>query len=195
MKLIRNTGNDRVIDELRQALTPPSTLELASPAFSLFAFAEMRDLLERLEACRILLPRTKEDELGLTELESDRPFRNRLQLRWLARECVVWIRTKVELRNAPAVLPQSILIAGKQDSERHRVITGNCSFTTEGLGITPGNQSASYSLPKNPKNLQFSGHGFRAFGIRCQRLRITKLPFWHVFRNWQIQRHHRLFTT
>jgi hypothetical protein len=38
MKLINNTGSDRVIDELRQTLVPPSSLDLASPAFSLFAF-------------------------------------------------------------------------------------------------------------------------------------------------------------
>jgi SNF2 family DNA or RNA helicase len=160
MKLIRNTGNDRVIDELRQALTPPSTLELASPAFSLFAFAEMRDLLEKLETCRILLPKTKEDELGLTGLESDRPFRNRLQLRWLAKECAAWIKTKVELRNAPAVLPQAILIAGRPDSERHRVITGNCAFTTEGLGITPGNQFSLIQSSEKPEESAILGSWF-----------------------------------
>ena len=58
MKLIKNTGSDRVIDELRQTLAPPSSLDLASPAFSLFAFAELRDLLEKLDACRVVLPAT-----------------------------------------------------------------------------------------------------------------------------------------
>jgi len=31
MKLIKNTGNDRVIDELRQTLAPPSSLDLDLP--------------------------------------------------------------------------------------------------------------------------------------------------------------------
>ena len=140
MKLIKNTGSDRMIDELRLTLAPPSSLDLASPAFSLFAFAELRDLLEKLDACRVVLPTTNGGELGLTGSETDRAFRNRLQLRWLARECAAWIKKKVELRSAPALLPQSILIVGRQDSELHCVITGNCAFTTEGLGITPGNQ-------------------------------------------------------
>jgi len=35
MKLIKNTGSDRVIDELRQTLAPPSSLDLASPRFPL----------------------------------------------------------------------------------------------------------------------------------------------------------------
>jgi hypothetical protein len=140
MKLIRNAGGDRVIDELRQSLLPQSSLDLASPAFSLFAFAELRQLLEKLDACRVVLPAANDYDLGLTGTDADRAFRNRLQVRWLARECARWIQKQVELRGAPASLPQSILIAGRRESHLHRVITGNCAFTTEGLGITPGNQ-------------------------------------------------------
>jgi hypothetical protein len=112
-------------------------LALASPAFSLFAFAELRDLLETLDSCRIVLPAIDQDDLGLTGSDADRSFRNRLELRWLARECSTWIRKRAEVRGAPALLPQSILIAGKPQSETQRVITGNCPFTTEGLGVTP----------------------------------------------------------
>src|SRR5208337_3627284 len=149
MKLIKNTGSDRVVDELRQTLAPPSSLDLASPAFSLFAFAELRDLLEKLDTCRVVLPATNGDELGLTGSDTDRAFRNRLQLRWLARECRAWMK-KVELRGAPALLPQSILIAGKPESKLHRVITGNCAFTTDGLGVTPGNRFSLIQCSEKP---------------------------------------------
>ena len=160
MKLIKNTGSDRVIDALRQTLAPPSSLDLASPAFSLFAFAELRDLLEKLDACRVVLPATNGGELGLTGTDTDRAFRNRLQLRWLARECGAWIKKKVELRGAPALLPQSILIAGKPDSELHRVITGNCAFTTDGLGITPGNQFSLIQCSEKPEESAILGSWF-----------------------------------
>jgi len=160
MKLIKNTGSDRVIDELRHALTPPSSLDLASPAFSLFAFSELRDLLEKLDTCRVVLPPVTGGDLGLAGAEADRAFRNRLQLRWLARECAAWIRKKVELRGAPASLPQSILIAGKQDSGRHRVITGNCAFTTEGLGVTPGNQFSLIQCSEKPEESAILGSWF-----------------------------------
>jgi hypothetical protein len=160
MKLIKNTGSDRVIDELRQTLTPPASLDLASPAFSLFAFAELRDLLEKLDTCRVVLSTTNGSELGLTGSDGDRAFRNRLQLRWLARECATWVEKKVELRSAPALLPQSILIAGKQDSELHRVITGNCAFTTEGLGVTPGNQFSLIQCSEKPEESAILGSWF-----------------------------------
>src|SRR5713101_5194734 len=160
MKLIKNTGSDRVIDELRQTLVPQSSLDLASPAFSLFAFAELRDLLEKLDACRVVLPLANGGELGLTGWGTDRAFRNRLQLRWLARECAEWIKKKVELRGAPALLPQSIFIAGKPESEHHRVITGNCAFTTEGLGITPGNQFSLIQCSEKPEESAILGSWF-----------------------------------
>src|SRR5271170_7177808 len=105
MKLIKNSGSQRVVDELRHSLLPSSFLALASPAFSLFAFAELRDLLETLDSCRIVLPAIDQGDLGLTGSDADRSFRNRLELRWLARECSTWIRKKVEVRGAPALLP------------------------------------------------------------------------------------------
>jgi SNF2 family DNA or RNA helicase len=150
MKIIKNTGSDRVFDELRQSLAPPSSLDFASPVFSLFAFAELRGLLERLEPCRVVLGSNGGD-LGLTGADTDRAFRNRLNIHWLARECAAWIQKKVELRGAPGPLPQSILIAGKPDSGLHRVITGNCAFSTEGLGITPGNQLSLIQCSEKPE--------------------------------------------
>ena len=204
MKLIKNTGSDRVIDELRRTLAPPSSLDLASPAFSLFAFEELRDLLEKLDACRMVLPAINGSDLGLTGSDADRAFRNRLQLRWLARECGAWIKKKVELRGAPALLPQSILIAGKPESQLHRVITGNCAFTTEGLGVTPGNQFGLIQCSEKPEESAILGSWFAslwntlpasdqqkaAFLSRLQELADPKAPslvyyltLFHIFRD------------
>ena len=74
--------------------------------------------------------------------------------------CGMDYEKKVELRGAPALLPQSILIAGKPDSELHRVITGNCAFTTEGLGITPGNQFSLIQCSEQPEESAILGSWF-----------------------------------
>jgi hypothetical protein len=204
MKLIKNTGNDRVIDELRQTLAPQSSLALASPAFSLFAFAELREVLEKLDTCRMIVPAVNGADLGLTGSANDLVFRNRLQVRWLARECAEWIRKNVELRTAPALLPQSILIVGKSDSEHQRVITGNCPFTTEGLGLTPGNQFSLIQCSERPEESAVLGGWFTslwntltgadqckaAFLARLQALVDPKAPaiiyylvLFHVFKD------------
>jgi helicase-like protein/SNF2 domain-containing protein len=162
MNLIKNTGSDRVVDELRRILPAPSSLDLASPLFSLYAFSELRDLLEKLDTCRIVLPETKANELGLTGSNADRASRNQLNLRWLARECSAWVKKKVELRMVRASLPQSILVGGKANSDHRRVITGNCPFTTEGLGITPGNQFSLIQCSEKPEESATLGSWFSA---------------------------------
>lgn len=140
MKLIKNSGTDRVLDVLRKTLAPHSSLDIVSSSFSLFAFAEVQTMVEKVDHCRLVLPTTDGANLHLLGSEADRPFRNRLQTRWFARQCIEWMQKKVELRGAPAVLPQATVIASHSDPERCRVLTGNCPFTTDGLGITPGNQ-------------------------------------------------------
>ncbi len=162
MKLIKNGGNERVIDELRKCLAAQSALDIASPAFSLFAFGEVRELLKNLAKCRIVLPETKAGGLALLGTESDRPFRNRLHTRWLARHCAEWIEKKAEVKRAPGTIPQAALITESTDPALSRVITGNCPFTTEGLGITPGNQFSLIQSSENADECAMLGSWFTA---------------------------------
>jgi hypothetical protein len=140
MKLIKNSGNDRVVDALRESLVSHSALDVASSAFSLLAFGEVWKLLAILDRCRIAVPEDQGGGLGLLGGVADRTFRNRLEGRWLARLCAEWIDEKTEVKRVPGMIPQSALIARNPDGAGDRVIIGNCPFTTEGLGITPGNQ-------------------------------------------------------
>ncbi len=162
MRLIKNAGNDRVVDELRKCIAPHSSLDVASPALSFFAFADVCEVLAQLDHCRLILPITEGNNLGLFGSEMDRPFRNRLQGRWLARLCAEWIKNKTELRGATGVLPQSTLIMGHMDAALRRVITGNCPFTTDGLGLMPGNQFGLIQCSENPDEWNMLGAWFTA---------------------------------
>jgi hypothetical protein len=204
MKLIKNSGTDRVVDELRNALRQPSSIDLATPSFSLFAFAELRELLQSLERSRVVLPALSDGDLQLTGSDADRAFRNRLQIPWLARECADWIATKADVRCAPTTLPQSIIIAGSEASESPRVITGHCDFTTDGLGITPGNQFSLIQCSEKPEESALLGSWFTslwnalpasdqqkaAFLARLQDLSASKPPsliyyltLFHIFKD------------
>ena len=55
MKLIRNSGNDRVIDRLREWLTADLAIDFMTPTFSVHAFAETREFLDKAGRCRLLL--------------------------------------------------------------------------------------------------------------------------------------------
>lgn len=150
MKLIKNTGNDRVMDELKKVLAPKSSLDVATPSFSLFAFAELQDLLLKLNHSRFVMPLFSGNDLNLCGGgAAERSFRNRLQTRWIARQCTDWVTKNVEVRSIAGALPQAAIIITHPDVAFRRAITGNCSFTSEGLGLTPGTQFSLIQCSEN----------------------------------------------
>ena len=136
MKILRNAGNDRALDHLRRWLESGSALDVVSPSFSLFAFAELRELISKVERSRLLLGDIGGVASTLFGGESDIAFRGRLQGRWLASLAAEWIRSRVEVRHAPKSPPQSLIYVGRTAAGPSALI-GSCSFTTEGLGVTP----------------------------------------------------------
>lgn len=138
MKLIHNSGADRVIDLIRPHLKAGYMLGCVTPSFSLFAFSELRGALAKLERTQLILPHV-DGELNLLGSEGDRATRNRLQSRWLANECAKWLEGKVELRHAPGRVPQGAAVMRAPDGAADQVVLGSFAFSTDGLGLTPGN--------------------------------------------------------
>ncbi|WP_346296414.1 SNF2-related protein [Rhodopseudomonas sp. P1] len=138
MRLIKNAGNDRVIDELRRSLTSGAAMDVASSELSLHAFGELSKPLAAIDRSRAIIPALLDLESALLGGESERPFRNKLGARALALQFSKWLETKVEVRATPKSLPQSFF--GLSDAEHRRIITGHCPFTTDGLGLTPSDQ-------------------------------------------------------
>jgi hypothetical protein len=138
MKLIQNSGSDRVIDLMRPHLKSGHQLGCVTPSFSLFAFAELRDALAELDRAQLILPPT-DDGLEFLGGEGDRAARNRLQSRWLANQCAKWLGGKVELRRAHGRIPQGAAVMRSPDGTADQVVFGSFAFSTDGLGLTPGN--------------------------------------------------------
>lgn len=150
MKIIRNTGTERVIDLIRPWLKSGHQLDMVTPSFSLFAFAEVLAEVSRLATARLVLPPEGAD-LALFGTEADRTARNRLQGRWLAKRCAEWIREKVELRRANGGVPQGAVVLRDGESRPQQVILGAFSFSPDGLGITPGNPLSLIQASETPK--------------------------------------------
>lgn len=150
MRLIRNSGNDRVVDELKLALAPGSRLDAATPALSLFAFAELQDQLKSLESVRLAVPLADGFDPGMLGSDADRSRRNRLETRFLARQCADWVSRIAGVRSAPARLPQSALVTHGDDESIKRAITGHCPLTTDGLGLTPGTPFSLIQCSESP---------------------------------------------
>jgi hypothetical protein len=105
LKLVRNTGTDRVIDLLRPGLTAGRQLDVVTPVFWLFAFSEMLHEVAALARCRLPVPQASA-ELAVLGSDADRAACNRLQTRWLANRLSQWLHGKTEVRGARGPIPQ-----------------------------------------------------------------------------------------
>jgi SNF2 family DNA or RNA helicase len=138
MKILRNAGSDRVIDFVRPGFAPGRQLDMVTPTLSLFAFGELQPDLAKLSTARIVLPAVGAD-LGFLGSDADRPARNRLQARWLAARLAAWFQGKAELRRAGGSVPQGAMVLREADGAPNQVVLGSFAFSTDGLGLTPGN--------------------------------------------------------
>ena len=138
MRIVSNTGTDRVVDLIQPWLRPDHQMDLASESFSLHAFGELADKLLRMAKVRLVLP-PNEVELSLFGSEADRAARNRLQGRWLASRCADWLEKTAEVRRADRPVPQGAVVLRNGDGSPRQAVLGSFSFSTDGLGLAPGN--------------------------------------------------------
>ncbi len=138
MRIIQNTGTDRVIDIVRPWLGADRHLDIASGTLSLHAFGEIDRDLVKMAGARIILP---PEGAGLDLLGSvaDRAARNRLQGHWLAGRCADWIENSAEVRRARGAVPQGAMVLRNGDGRPRQGLLGSFAFSTDGLGLTPGN--------------------------------------------------------
>lgn len=163
MRLIRNSGDDRVIDVLHAVLESDSALDFTSNALSLFAFAELKGLLEELRECRLVLPTVDANaDLGLLGSEADRAMRNSLRARWLAERLVGWLEEDVDVRRASGPVPQGAAIIRGGDARPVQSLLGGLAFTTDGLGVMPGNPLSLVQASETAEEAALLGQWFDA---------------------------------
>ena len=159
MKILHNSGTERVIDLVRPWLAEGNQLDIVSSSLSLFAFAESLGDVTKLAKARLLLP-PEQTDLALLGLEADRGARNRLQARWLARRLATWLVDKVELRRAPGLIPQGAMVLRDARGQPKQAVLGSFSFSSAGLGITPGNPLSLIQASETPEEAQLLSQWF-----------------------------------
>jgi len=161
MKLVCNTGNDRVVDLVSTELATSHSLDVVTAHLSIFGFDALRETLARITSTRMILPPVGSDLMLLGD-EADRAARNRLQTRWLAKKCEAWLRDGVDLRPTPASVPQGTLVVRDANSGPQRVVHGAFSLTTTGLGVTPGNPLSLIQASETAAEAQLLSTWFEA---------------------------------
>ncbi|NMM08314.1 SNF2-related protein [Polaromonas sp.] len=157
MKFVSNAGQERVIDLLRPGLMPGHRLDIVSPVYSLFAYAEIQSDTSHL--AHTLTPPEAAD-LALLGSPADRAARNRLQVPWLARQFAHWIDTKAEVRRAKGAIPQGAMVMRDSLNQPLQAVLGSFGCSTDGLGITPGNPLSLIQAAENPAETQMLSQWF-----------------------------------
>ncbi len=161
MRLVPNTGSDRVVDIIRPWLSAGNRVDLASLTLSLFAFGELAGNLARMTSARIVLPPDDAD-LDLLGSAVDRTVRNRPQGRWLAGHCAAWIEKVADARRANGSVPQGAIVLRNGDGRSEQALLGSFSFSTDGLGLAPGNPLNLIQASETPEECERLGAWFDA---------------------------------
>ncbi len=161
MKIVRNSGSERVIDLIRPGLKVGTQLDLITGALSLFAFAELLEDAFKLSKIRIVLP-SKESDLAVLGTGSDRAARNKLQSRWYALKLIQWLREKSQIRRAYGSIPQGTFVLRDESGQPTKVFLGSLAISTDGLGLTPGNPLSLIQASETLDEAALLSHWFDA---------------------------------
>jgi hypothetical protein len=144
-RLVRNAGDDRVIDVLRETVTRGSRVDVATTSLSLFSLSEVLPRLEQASRVRLIVPEESVSAASLVADPADRAARNGLQARWWARRALRWLARGIEVRVADG-LAQSAVIVSQRDGTPTAALTGSCALTAQGLGLAPPKRGALIQL-------------------------------------------------
>lgn len=154
-KVLDNKKN-KVIDELRESLKKDSKLSIISAYFTIYAFAELKKELSKIDGMRFVFTQPtfikNENELqrefyiqhnnekSISGNKFEIKLRNEMRQSAIAKECADWVREKVKIKSLKHENPAQPRLFYVDNSEDSIAINGSIDFTTDGFGITPSNR-------------------------------------------------------
>jgi len=142
--ILDNKIHGKVGDKLKENLEKGSRLSILSSLFSVFGYHELKKELDKVEKFRMVIPNNPAgsqvsedgDYLvdGLTGSKADRPFRNKLNITRIAKECADWLSSKGKIKAANIPIPQNLFHVNNPDGNQI-AIHGSSPFSNEGFGF------------------------------------------------------------
>jgi hypothetical protein len=88
------------------------------------------------------------------------------------------LEATAEVRTAPGTVLQSTLMVGNAAFGPQRIITGTCSFTTEGLGITPSTNISLIQVAESAAECALLSRWFTALWSSLPAAPEPSKPWW-----------------
>ncbi len=154
-KILDNKKN-KVADELKKELKKGSKLSVISAYFTIYAFAELKKELSKIDNMRFIFTEptfVKKDMEMIREFyiehatdkklsgnEFEIKLRNEMKQAAIAKECAKWLSEKAEIKSLRESNPAHPRLVYIENDEENISINGTVDFTSDGLGITSSNR-------------------------------------------------------
>lgn len=162
MPIMFDNINSRLNDDLKENITKHSKLRIAAACFSIYAYAELKSNLEKIDELRFIftsptfttdkaektrrefyIPRLNREK-SLYGSEFEVRLRNELSQKAIAKECAEWIRKKVTFKsNVTNQIMQGFI--NLDNGENKYTYTPINEFTTVDLGCERGNYAYNFT--------------------------------------------------
>lgn len=169
--LVDNKGDNTLVQVMKNEVKKGSKVNIASADFSMNVFKELKKVLAKGESFRFLFTeptfyqqeidnnkqfkvvKRKGQQLKIEGNQFEIPLRNQIQAKQIARELSEWISDHAQFKTILGEIsyPKQILIENQSDEDIF--MQSEIDFTADGLGITPSNRQASYTVLKEKMGL------------------------------------------
>ena len=143
-KILDNKRNGKVIDEIKENLKKGSRLSVISAYFTIYAFAELKKELSRIDEMRFVfteptfIKQSKElhkefyilhnNEKNISGNEFEIKLRNEMKQSAIAKECSDWLREKVQIKSLRMENPAQPRLFHIENSDDSISINGSVDF-------------------------------------------------------------------
>lgn len=155
-KIIDNKANNSVYKELRENIQKGSELSVISGYFTIYAYYEMKNELDKIKDMRFIFTQPsflENDDKEVKEFfinNENNIFGNHYEIKLrnemtqgpIARQCSNWIQEKVDVKSfkLPNTAQPRMINIENNVVDDNISINGTVDFTTDGLGITPSDR-------------------------------------------------------
>ena len=154
-KTLNNKANNLVYKELKNAIKDGSKLSVISAYFTMYAYYELKDELDKIDDMRLLFTQPSfldEEDKEVREYfinnendifgnDYEIRLRNEMNQSPVSKLCSNWIKDKVEVKSFKKPnTAQPRMINVENSTDENISIQGTVDFTTDGLGLTPSDR-------------------------------------------------------
>jgi hypothetical protein len=159
MKIITNQSPERAIDYVSNAASVTGLAVVAADA-SIFGLEAMHETLADGVALRLLLPGDADARAGLPGGAGDRRRRAQLRGRSIANAAALMLGAGGEVRSARKPIGQSLILL-EGSAAPVLAFSGECSLTSEGLGLAPQTALGFVNMSEDEAELTYLQRWFQ----------------------------------